>query len=89
MDRTVLHMDLDSFFVSVERLMDSRLHGIPVLVGGVSDRGVVAACSYEARQTGVRSGMPMRMARDAAMGLLGEKLLDLPWLYGYALASRP
>lgn len=64
MDRTVLHMDLDSFFVSVERLMDSRLHGIPVLVGGVSDRGVVAACSYEARQTGVRSGMPMRMARE-------------------------
>jgi DNA polymerase IV len=64
MDRTILHMDLDSFFVSVERLMDSRLHGIPVLVGGVSDRGVVAACSYEARQTGVRSGMPMRMARE-------------------------
>ncbi len=63
-ERVVLHMDLDSFFVSVERLLDRRLHGVPVLVGGISDRGVVAACSYEARQTGVRSGMPMRMARE-------------------------
>jgi DNA polymerase IV len=60
----VLHMDLDSFFVSVERHMDRRLLGVPVLVGGLSDRGVVAACSYEARSTGVRSGMPMRMARE-------------------------
>ena len=64
MDRVVLHMDLDSFFVSVERHMDRRLHGVPVLVDGLSDRGVVAACSYEARSTGVRSGMPMRMARE-------------------------
>ena len=61
--RSILHLDLDTFFVSVERLLDSRLEGIPILIGGPSDRGVVAACSYEARRFGVRSGMPMRMAR--------------------------
>jgi DNA polymerase-4 len=64
MHRHVLHMDLDSFFVSVERLYDSRLQGRPILIGGTSDRGVVASCSYEARQYGIRSAMPMRMARS-------------------------
>jgi DNA polymerase-4 len=63
-DRTVLHLDLDTFFVSVERLMDSRLNGKPMLIGGTGDRGVVASCSYEARKFGVHSGMPMRMARE-------------------------
>lgn len=63
-DRSILHLDLDTFFVSVERLMDSRLEGMPILVGGTSDRGVVAACSYEARRFGVHSGMPMRLARQ-------------------------
>ncbi|PWD97564.1 DNA polymerase IV [Marinilabilia rubra] len=62
-NRHIVHFDLDSFFVSVERLMNSRLKGVPVIVGGMSDRGVVAACSYEARQFGVHSAMPMRLAR--------------------------
>ena len=56
-------MDLDTFYVSVERLQDSRLEGKPVLLGGTGDRGVVASCSYEARAFGVHSGMSMKMAR--------------------------
>lgn len=63
MDRAILHFDLDTFFVSVERKQDSRLENKPILVGGTGDRGVVAACSYETRQFGVHSGMPMKMAR--------------------------
>ena len=64
MNKTVLHLDLDTFFVSVERLIDSRLKRRPLLVGGNSRRGVVAACSYETRSFGVHSGMPMRMAKE-------------------------
>ncbi|WP_372753700.1 DNA polymerase IV [Labilibaculum sp.] len=63
MRRTIVHMDLDTFFVSCERLLDSRLNNRPVLIGGASDRGVVAACSYEARVYGIHSAMPMKMAR--------------------------
>ena len=63
-DRAIVHMDLDTFFVSCERLLNSSLIGKPVLIGGTSDRGVVAACSYEARMFGVHSAMPMRMARQ-------------------------
>jgi len=64
MKRSIIHMDLDTFFVSCERLIDSRLNGKPVLIGGTSDRGVVAACSYEARRFGVHSAMPMKMAKQ-------------------------
>ena len=62
-DRVVVHMDLDTFFVSVERLKDSRLMHKPVLVGGTGDRAVVASCSYEATAFGVHSAMPMRQAK--------------------------
>lgn len=63
MQRSVLHIDLDTFFVSVERKENSSLIGKPVVVGGWSDRAVVSGCSYEARTFGVHSGMPMKMAR--------------------------
>ena len=55
-------MDLDTFFVSVERLRDNRLNGKPLIIGGKNGRGVVTSCSYEARQFGVHSAMPMRTA---------------------------
>ncbi|MFD1315700.1 DNA polymerase IV [Namhaeicola litoreus] len=63
-ERSIVHMDLDTFFVSCERRIDSRLNNMPVLIGGTSDRGVVASCSYEARKFGVHSAMPMRMAKQ-------------------------
>jgi DNA polymerase-4 len=70
-NKTIVHLDLDTFFVSVERLVNSSLNGKPVIIGGTSDRGVVASCSYEARQFGVHSAMPMKMAynlcRDAVI----------------------
>jgi len=62
--RSIVHMDLDTFFVSCERKLDNRLIGKPILIGGTSDRGVVASCSYEARQFGIHSAMPMKMAKE-------------------------
>lgn len=61
-DRAILHMDLDAFFVSVEVLHNSSLKGLPLIIGGKSQRGVVSSCSYEARRFGVHSAMPMKMA---------------------------
>ncbi|WP_208730531.1 DNA polymerase IV [Flavobacterium foetidum] len=61
MARAIVHMDLDTFFVSCERLTNSELNDIPLIIGG-GERGVVASCSYEARKYGVRSAMPIAMA---------------------------
>jgi len=64
MNSTILHLDLDTFFVSCERLINPKLLKRPVLVGGTGDRGVVSACSYETRPYGIRSGIPMKLARQ-------------------------
>ncbi|MCT2561829.1 DNA polymerase IV [Chryseobacterium herbae] len=61
MERAIVHMDLDTFFVSCERKNNSALNGRPIIIGG-GDRGVVASCSYESRYFGVRSAMPIKMA---------------------------
>src|ERR1700761_9644269 len=61
-ERKIVHIDLDSFFVSVERKFNPSLIGKPVIIGGSADRGVVASCSYEARKFGVHSAMPTRQA---------------------------
>ena len=62
MERNIIHLDLDAFFVAVECKNDSRLLGKPLIIGGSSRRGVVAACSYETRRFGVHSAMPMHLA---------------------------
>ncbi|TDX11320.1 DNA polymerase IV [Flavobacterium sp. S87F.05.LMB.W.Kidney.N] len=61
MERSIVHIDMNTFFVSCERLSNSGLNSIPLIIGG-GERGVVASCSYEARRFGVRSAMPIQMA---------------------------
>ncbi len=62
MERNILHLDLDAFFVAVECKRNAQLKGKPLIIGGSSRRGVVAACSYETRRFGVHSAMPMYLA---------------------------
>ncbi|HBF22364.1 MAG TPA: DNA polymerase IV [Planctomycetes bacterium] len=84
-NRPILHVDLDSFFVGVERILDPRLKGRPVAVGGAPEsRGVVSSASYEARACGVRSGMAMAKALRLCPNLIrkpGQREM-------YARASR-
>jgi DNA polymerase IV len=63
MEKVILHVDMDAFFASVEQLDNKKLRGKPVIVGGVSERGVVSTCSYEARKYGVHSAMPIFIAQ--------------------------
>ncbi|OOM75049.1 DNA polymerase IV [Clostridium puniceum] len=64
MENKILHVDMDAFFAAVEQRDNPEFRGKPVIVGGVSERGVVSTCSYEARKFGVHSAMPMFMARE-------------------------
>ena len=63
MERLVMHVDMDAFFASIEQRDHEEYRGKPLIVGGLSGRGVVSTCSYEARRFGVHSAMPIVRAR--------------------------
>jgi len=94
MSRTIVHLDADAFFASVEQAADTRLRGKPIAVGGES-RGIIASASYEARKFGIYTPMPTARARK-----LCPKLIVLPgdyeryeqfsnWMFGYAYDFTP
>jgi len=82
--KTILHVDMDAFYASVEQRDDPALRGKPVIVGGRSRRGVVLAASYEVRPFGVRSAMPMAEALRRAP----DALVVPPRREAYAQASE-
>jgi DNA-directed DNA polymerase III PolC len=94
MPRTIVHLDADAFFASVEQAADTRLRGRPIAVGG-ENRGIIASASYEARKFGIYTPMPTARARK-----LCPKLIVLPgdyeryeqfsnWMFGYAYDFTP
>ncbi len=93
--RYIAHLDLDSFFVSVEVVNNPFLKGQAVIVGGSKDRGVVTTCSYEARKFGVRSAMPMRKAMQLCphailvQGTRGEYSRFSRWVTDIIAAKAP
>jgi DNA polymerase-4 len=83
MERTIVNMDMDTFFVSCERRNHSELKNMPLVIGGSSDRALVASCSIEAKKYGVRPGMPMRQAKY----LCGDAKIITPDMELYAQCS--
>src|SRR5690606_19573274 len=84
MNRSIIHLDLDALFVAVERRKNPSLNGIPLIIGGSTNRGVVAACSYEARKFGIHSAMPMYQA----MRLCPDATVIRGDISAYSEASR-